>query len=76
MNINEAMKICFDNKVKVYPVISIENKKKVTQIEFSLGLDKTQRYKKTLKESKEISLAMKKTYIYLAEKIKRKESLL
>jgi hypothetical protein len=64
MSINEAMSICFKNGIKVYPVIYGKKHK----IEYSLNGKSQTRYEKILQNSKEISIAMKKTYVYLANK--------
>jgi hypothetical protein len=67
MSINEAMSTCFKNGITVYPVICGKNHK----IEYSLnGLSQT-RYKKILKNPKELNLAMQKTYIYFGEKLSK-----
>jgi len=65
MDVTKAIKICFDNKIAVYPVIF--NKKH--KIEYSINGIPKKRYDKILTTSKSVDEAMSKTYIFLAEKL-------
>tara|TARA_R110000851_G_scaffold332337_1_gene508160 strand:- start:3955 stop:4164 length:210 start_codon:yes stop_codon:yes gene_type:complete len=65
MNIDKAMSTCIGRGIKVYPIAISKNS---IFIESSNdGLIK--RYSKELKSLKEINEALRKTYIFLAEKI-------
>ena len=66
MNINDAMCICFKNKLIVYPIIekpgwkvevNDQKNKKITI------------YKKIIKSSKDLNEAITKTYIFWAKKL-------
>lgn len=69
MKINEALKICFSNDIKVYPVVN----GKFHQIEYSQKDVIKKKYSKILKTPKTLDEAMRKTYIFLAKKIQEKK---
>ena len=65
MTINEAMSICFKEGVEVYPMrINGEWK-----IEVKKQGQKPTQYKKSVEAGSKTSLAIAKTYLYLAKKI-------
>ena len=66
MNIDNIVSLCMKNGIKVYPVSFNKNHK----IEYSRNGIVTKTFDKILKTPKEVSNAMIKTYIYLAERIK------
>lgn len=69
MTIHEALKICFDEDIRVYPVISGKNH----QIEYSeKGVVKV-KYTKILKSTKTVNEAITKTYIFLANELQQKK---
>ena len=61
MDINEAMRVCFKNNIKVYP-----HKRKIYVAELNKP---TIVYQKELTNPKDINNAMELTYIYHAKKM-------
>tara|TARA_R110002020_G_scaffold453632_2_gene668629 strand:- start:2827 stop:3042 length:216 start_codon:yes stop_codon:yes gene_type:complete len=70
MDINKAMQICFKEKIAVYPII----KSKEHKIEYSVNGVVEKRYSKILSTKKQVNEAVKKTYIYLANSIVKKNT--
>lgn len=66
MNISEATYICSQNNITVYPV----NVGKDIYIEYKQN-HKIKRIDKKVKQGKDVGEAMAKTYIFLANKIKK-----
>lgn len=66
MENHEAIAICFKNNIKVYPVVSEKTR---FQIEYSVNDVPKKRFDKVLKDSKEVNIAMTKTYHFLAQKL-------
>lgn len=64
MEINDAMNICFKNKIKVYPVI--ENRRQKVAVSFN---DKKPKVFDTVVSGKELNEALTKTYIFYANKL-------
>ena len=65
MKTNIAMSICFKNDIIVYPV----EENGSWFIEFKEKGKKPFRYKKSLRQGKETSDALQKTYLHLSKKI-------
>tara|TARA_R110002012_G_scaffold321835_1_gene551705 strand:+ start:2608 stop:2802 length:195 start_codon:yes stop_codon:yes gene_type:complete len=61
MDVNDAMRVCFKNNIKVYP-----HKRKIHVAELNKP---TIVYEKELTSPKDINKAMELTYIYHAKKI-------
>lgn len=64
MEINDAMSICFKNKIKVYPVI--ENRRQKVAVSFKNKQIKM--FDKVL-SGKDLNEALVKTYIFYAKKL-------
>jgi hypothetical protein len=63
MEISDAMKICFKNGIKIYPINTITG----WIIEYTIN-GKPYKFDKVLNDNKEKNIAVAKSYIYLAEK--------
>jgi len=73
MDINKAMSISFQKDIKVYPVFV----GRYIKIEYKIGKQKIKQFDKLLSQGAkgrhDVSEAVKKTYIYFANKILKGE---